>query len=177
MTDEEIKKEEQIVRGLLTFTIGKRSVTIPELKWRMNREWQALLPATFRKLTDYASDMPDGLAAMGDAERELVLAYDAAYLALPEPRPTPPPHPVLGDLEDATEREIDAIYNGLVTVAFPLAASQTSVQVAIMRAVLSARENSTNGLSTTGSSTAPTILKAHSRSAKSGSSTRRRKSA
>ena len=161
-TPAELAKEEAVVRGLLTFTIGDTERTVPELKWRANREWQALLQATFAKLTAYQIDTPDGLAAMADAERELVLAYDSTH--------------VLGDLEDATEREIDVIYNGLVTVAFPLATSQSAMLLAIVRAA-SASASSTNGPSPTGTSAAPTILRDHSPSAKSGSSTRKRKSA
>ena len=50
---------------------------VPELKWRANRDWQAKLQATFVELASIPVDTPDGQREMADAERELVLAYDA----------------------------------------------------------------------------------------------------
>ncbi len=163
-TPAELAKEEEVVRGLLTFTVDGKEHTIPELKWQANRLWKAEMQATFARLVSVPTDTPDGQQALLDAERELVLAYDVAH--------------VLGDLEDATEREIDAIYNGLVTVAFPLASSPMAVGLMFLRAaVVSAQASSMSGPLPTGDSTAPTILKDHLPSAKSGSSTRKRKSA
>lgn len=164
---EELKKrlaEEEIVDGLLPFTVNGQTRTVPELKWRANRAWRAKLQATFVALASVPSDTPDGLQAMADAERELVLAYDATH--------------ALGDLEDATEREIDAIYNRLMEVAHPLAASQTAIVLAIIRAVAElALASSTSGQSPTGTIGAPTTSKPRSRTARSSSSSRRRKSA
>ena len=112
-----------------------------------------------------------------DAERELVLAYDATYLKLPEPRPAPPPHPALGDLEDATEREVHAVWDRLLEVAFPLAESRTAVMVAMIRPlVASAPASSTSSPSPSGTS-APTPSRRPSRSARSSSTTRRPRSA
>jgi hypothetical protein len=166
LTPAELAKEEAVVSRLLPFDINGQTRTVTELVWRANREWKALMQATFARLvsTGPNTDTPDGQQTMLDAERDLVLAYDAAH--------------TLGDLEDATEREIDAIYNGLVTVAFPLAASPTAVGMMLIRAaVVSAQASSTSGLSPSGASTVPRILKDHLPSARSGSSTRKRKSA
>ena len=158
------EEEAEIVLGRLDFEIGGTMHHVPELKWRANRDWQARMQAAFASLIGVPSDTPAGLAAMGDAERELVMAYDVTH--------------ALGDLEDATEREIDAIYNRLIEVAFPLAQSQTAIYLAIIRAAAeSAQANSTNGPSPTGTTADPTILKGHLRTARSSSSTRRRKSA
>jgi hypothetical protein len=170
--------EEQVVRGLLPFDINGQARQVPELKWRANREWKATMQAVFARLISVPADTPDGQQAMLDAERELVMAYDATYLSLPEPRPAPPPHPALGDLEDATETEIDAIYNGLVKVAFPLAASPIAVGLMLIRAaVQSAQANSTSGPLPTGTSAGPTISRDHLPSARSTSSTRKHKRA
>lgn len=164
LSPEEQAKEEEIVRGLLPFTIDGTERLIPELKWRANRGWQAKLQAMFVRLASTPTDTPDGLAAMADAERELVLAYDVTG--------------TLGDLEDATEREIDAIYSRLMEVAFPLAASQTAMVLAIIRAAAElAQASSTNGPSPTGTSAAPMISKGRLPTARSSSSTRRRRSA
>lgn len=166
-TPEEQKKrlnEEEVVAGLLEFTIAGTVHRVPELKWRANRDWQRKLQATFTALATVDGTTPDGLQAMAEAERELVLAYDVTG--------------ALGDLEDATEREIDAIYNRLAEVAFPLAASQTAMVLAIVRAAAeSARASSTNGPSPTGTSEAPTILRPRSPTDRSSSSTRKRRSA
>ena len=156
--------EEEVVASLLTFTIDGRPHTFPELKWRANRAWQARLQATFATLIGVPADTPDGQRAMADAERELVLAYDASG--------------ALGDLEDATEREIDAIYNRLMEVAFPLAQSQTALLVGIVRAAAeSAQASSTSGPSPTGASAGPTTLRPRSPTARSSSSTPRPRSA
>ncbi len=170
------KTEEQVVTRLLPFSINGQTRQVRELVWRANRKWHAEMQTVFARLVNVPEEPPVPYQeAMLDAEREIVLAYDATYLDQPEPRPAPPPHPVLGDLEDATETEIDAIYNGLVKVAFPLAASPLAVGMAIFRAVAqSAQASSTNGPSPTG--TSPT-LKDHLPSAKSASSTRKPKSA
>lgn len=157
-------EEVEVVRGLLTFTIGGETRTVPELKWRDNRDWQDRLERTFRDLASVPADTPDGMRAMADAERALVLAYDRTG--------------ALGDLDDATEREVDAIYQGLVEVSFPLAQSPTAVMLTLVRlGAASASASSTNGPSRTGTSAAPTILKPRSRSGRSSSSTRKRKSA
>ena len=163
LTPEEQAKEEEVASGLLAFTIDGTERTVPELKWRANRAWQARIQSTFAALVSVPSDTPEGVSAMADAERELVLAYDATH--------------ALGDLEDATEREIDAIYNRLVEVAFPQAESRTAVMLMLVRqAIASARESSTSSPSPSGTS-APTPLRPRSPSARSGSSTRRRRSA
>jgi len=159
----EEKEEAEVVRGLLPFTIGDATKLVPELKWRENRDWQDRLQATFLELATVPIDTPDGLQKMGDAERALVLAYDRTGM--------------LGDLEDATEREIDVIYNRLIEVAFPLAQSQTALMVSIMRAAAgSVLANSTNGRSATGATATPTTLKDHLPSAKPSSSSRKRRS-
>lgn len=163
-TPEKNEEEAEIVLGRLDFTIDGKPHTVPELKWQANRAWKERFPVAFNSLIGVPSDTPDGLNAMLDVERDLVLAYDSTG--------------ALGDLSDATEREIDAIYNRLVMVAHPLASSPMAVGMAMLRAVAeSARANSTSGQSPTGDSAAPTILKDHLPTAKSSSSTRRRKSA
>src|ERR1035437_6278912 len=129
MTDTD---EEQVVLRLLPFTVNGQTCQVPELKWRANRDWKALLKATFARLALVSPDTLEGLDTMLDAERELILAYDVSH--------------ALGDLEDATETEIDAIYNGLVKVAFPLASSPTAVGLMIVRtAIASAQANSMSG--------------------------------
>ena len=161
MTDD-VAAEEEVASGLLRFRLNGRTVVVPELKWRANREWQARLQETFVRLSSVPADTPDGLAAMGDAERELVRAYDATG--------------ALGDLEDATEREIDAIYNRLMEIAFPLAQSQTALLVGIVRAT-SAQASSTSGPSPSGASVVPTTSNTRSPSARSRSSMPRPRSA
>jgi len=164
MADQAKVDEEEVVAGLLPFTVNGVTHNVPELKWRANREWQARLRATFTELVGIAADTPEGQAAMADAERSLVLAYDATG--------------ALGDLEDATEREIDAIYNRLLEVAFPLAQSQTALMVGIVRAAAeSARVSSTSGPSPTGTSADQTTSKPRSPTARSSSSSGRRRSA
>lgn len=164
MAEEKEGAEDEIVRGLLDFVIGGETRRVPELKWRANREWQEQLEKKFVALAGVPVDTPDGLRAMSDAERELVLAYDTTG--------------VLGDLEDATEREIDAIYGRLMEVAFPLATSQSAMVLKlVLSAVGSRRASSTNGPSPTGTSEAPTTLRPRSHTGRSSSSTRRRKTA
>jgi hypothetical protein len=154
--------EEEEAAGLLRFTIGGQPRQVPELKWRANREWQARMQAVFTRLVDIPSDTPEGQNAMADAERELVLAYDVTG--------------ALGDLEDATERELDDVYNRLVAVSFPLAQSQTALAMMLVRAAVSAQASSTNSDSAPGIS-APTPLRPPSPSARSRSSTGRRRNA
>lgn len=157
--------EEEVVAGLLPFTIDGVKHLVPELKRTPNREWKARMQATFATLIGIPSDPPiPYYQAMADAEADLVMTYDVTH--------------ALGDLEDATEREIDTIYNGLVEVAFPKAQSQMDLMLALLRAAAeSARGSSTNGPSPTGTTAAPTILTPRSPSGRSPSSTRRRKSA
>lgn len=156
--------EEEVIAGLLPFRVGGVTHLVPELKWRANREWQDRLRSTFLALASVPAETPEGQQTMADAERELVLAYDQTH--------------VLGDLEDATEREIDAIYNRLMEVSFPLAQSQAALMVGIIRAAgVSALANSTNGPSSTGTSEAPMILKDHLPSVRSRSSSRRPRNA
>jgi hypothetical protein len=156
------EQEVEIVSGLLPFTINGETRLVPELKWTQNRAWKATMRATFARLVTVPTETPDGQDAMLDAERELVLSYDATH--------------VLGDLDDATETEIDAIYNGLVKVAFPLASSPMAVGLMMVRAAMqSAQASSQSGPSTPGTSS-PTILKDHLPSARSTSSTRKPKS-
>jgi len=154
--------EEEVASGLLPFTINGTVHLVPELKWRPNREWRDQMQAVFRGLVHVEAETPEGMAAMADAERDLVKAYDVTG--------------ALGDLEDATEREIDAIYNRLIEVAYPLASSQTAVMVALVRAAASEVVSSTSSPSPSGTS-APTPLKQRSPSARSASTTRGRKSA
>ena len=156
------ENEEEISSGLLQFTVDGRSRTVPELKWRANRAWQAQMQDAFARLLDVPENTPEGQAAMADAERELVLAYDATG--------------ALGDLEDATEREIDAIYDRLIEVSFPQSSSQAAVAMMILRAVTSAQASSGSSPSLSGTSV-PTPLNPRSPSARSRSSTPRRRSA
>jgi len=173
-TPEEAKKraeEEEIVGGGLLLAVGGREVVVPELKWRADRAWQEQYKATHVRLSQ--PDSPDALSEEGqqaieDAQLDLVLAYDQTH--------------ALGDLEDATRREISAIYDRILEVSFPLADSQMTLMVAIVRrsvdeAIKSRAESSTSGPSPTGDSAAPTILKGHLRTARSSSSTRKRRSA
>lgn len=160
----EPKEEAEVVRGLLTFEVGGTTRLVPEFKWRANRDWQDRLEAKFAELATVPADTPDGLRVMADAQRELIHAYDVTG--------------ALGDLEDATEREIDAIYERLLEVAYPLSDGAQAIMVAIARkVVLSALPSSTNGPSPTGTTAAPTTLKPRSRTARSSSSSARRKSA
>src|ERR1035437_985144 len=113
LTPEQVAEEAEGTLGLIPFDIHGHTHKVPELTWRANRLWKAEMQATFARLVSVSTDTPDGLDAMLDAERDLILAYDATH--------------ALGDLEDATETEIDAIYNALVKVAFPLASSPAAV--------------------------------------------------
>jgi len=155
--------EEEVASGLLPFTIDGIVRRVPELKWRANREWQELLQATFVELATVPGDTPSGIAAMADAERRLIMAYDVTH--------------ALGDLDDATEREIDAVYNRLVEVAFPQAASQVALMVAILQTAAASRQESSASSPLPPGTSAPTTLRPHSRSAKSVSTSARRKSA
>jgi hypothetical protein len=156
-------EEDGIVSGLLTFTVDGSERVVPELKWRANRVWQARMQEVFASLAGTPADTPEGISAMADAERGIVLAYDATG--------------ALGDLEDATEREIAAVYTRLVEVSFPQARSRTAVMLMLVRqAVSSAQASSPSSPSPTGAST-PTPSPAASRSGRSGSSTGRRRSA
>ena len=155
--------EEQIVRGLLPFSIGGEERLVPELKWRANREWQERLEAAIVALAGVRTDSPEGVRAMSDTERELVLAYDQTH--------------ALGDLEDATERDIDVIYDKLLEVAYPKTSSQTALVLTIIRrAVESASQNSSSGLLPSGTS-APTTSSKPLPIARSSSTTRPRKRA
>lgn len=168
ITPEEAKEAEEteIVLGFLPFTVNGIDRKVPERKWRANREWVTHMKAKFASVAaaELSIATPEGQWAMADMQRELVLDYDSMH--------------ALGDLEDATEREIDVIYNKLQVVAFPLAESATAIVMDIIRtAAVLAQASSTNGPSPTGASEAPTILKDHLPTAKSSSSTRRRRSA
>lgn len=158
-------EEVEVVTGDLRFTVAGIERHVPELKWRANRVWQDRLRDVFTALAALPADTADGLAAMADAERDLIFAYDATG--------------GLGDLEDATERDIDTIYTRLIEVSFPQAQSQTALMMAMLRAAAerSAQENSTNGQSPSGTSTVPTTLRPRSRNARSSSSTGKAKSA
>lgn len=169
-TDESKRAEEEgeIVPGLLRFRVNGEDVFVPELKWRADREWQKRYIATHLRLASVEALSEEGQQAIEDAQLELVLAYDQTH--------------VLGDLEDATRREISAIYDRILEVSFPLADSQMTLMVAIIRravdeAIKSHQQSSTSGPSLTGASAAPTILKGHLPTARSSSSTRKRKSA
>lgn len=157
-------EEAEIVLGFLPFAIDGKTHKVPELKWRPNRDWQTRMQTAFATLIGVPSDTPAGVQAMGDVQRELIRAYDATG--------------ALGDLEDATETETDAIYNRLIEVSFPQSQSRTMLLVNMVRlAAESALANSTSGPSPSGTSEAPTILRDHLPSAKSSSSTRRHESA
>jgi len=169
---EEAKKEAEeaeIVVGLLPFHVNGRVVVVPELKWRDKRAWEAAYYATNVRLASAVPLLtPEGQQGVEDAERELVLAYDRTN--------------VLGDLEDMTVRQIHSIFERLLDVSFPLASSQMTMMLAIIQAAIenaerSRAESSTSGPSPTGDSAAPTILKGHLRTARSSSSTRKRRSA
>jgi hypothetical protein len=171
--------EEEVVRGLLPFTINGEERLVPELKWRANREWQERLEAGIIALANTRTDTPEGVRAMSDTERELVLAYDAGSCPDYKPGVVPRCHPghALGDLEDATERDIDVIYDKLLEVAYPKAASQTALVLTIIRrAVESASQNSSSGPLPSGISALTTSSKP-SPTARSSSTTRRRKRA
>lgn len=156
--------EEGIVAGLLLVTVDGKECHLPELKWRANRAWQERLRQTFVDLASVAVDTVEGQQAMADAERALVLAYDETG--------------TLGDLEDATEREIDGIYNRLLEVSYPLAQSQSALMMSLVRvAVGSVLASSMSGPSPTGTSAAPTTSKPPSPSARRSSSTRRHRNA
>ena len=102
-------------------------------------------------------------ASVGDAQLELILAYDQTH--------------ALGDLEDATEREVDAIYERLLEVAYPKSNGPMALMLGIaQQAVKSALLNSPSGQSPTGITAAPTSSTPPSPSANSASSTGKRKS-
>jgi hypothetical protein len=159
-------EEGEVASGLLPFTVNGELRLVPELKWRANRAWQAEVQATYARLADLPADSAEGAAAMLDAQRELILAYDTTG--------------ALGDLEDATETELDAIYKKLLEVSYPLSQSWMAVQLTIVKglrqAAASLPASSTNGPSPTGISAARSSSSG-SRTAKSSSSTRRRRSA
>ena len=154
--------EEEVVRGLLPFVVNGETRNVPELKWRANRHWQEQIVETFRRLAKVDAGSPEGQREMADAQRGLVLAYDETG--------------ALGDLEDATERELDAIYTRLMEVSFPLAQSQLQVTVGIMRAAVELDlANSTSGHSPTGPSADLTTSSRPSRSVRRASSSRKPK--
>lgn len=160
--------EAEIVLGLLAFTVGGQPRTVPELKWRANREWQTLHEAGFATLAAIDADTPEGIRLMLDTERGYVMAYDATH--------------VLGDLDDATEREIDLIYDKLIAVSYPKAKSQTALMMTIAQAAAravaeSVRASFTSSPSPSGTTAALTILPTPSPSAKRSSSTPRPKRA
>ena len=62
------KTEEEVVVGLLPFSVNGQTRQVPELKWRENRAWKAEMQATFARLVSVPADTPDGLQAMFDAE-------------------------------------------------------------------------------------------------------------
>jgi hypothetical protein len=162
-------EEAEIVTGLLPFNVGGREIVVPELKWRDKRAWEAAYYDTNIRLAGAVPLLtPEGQQGVEDAERELVLAYDRTH--------------VLGDLEDMTVRQIHAIFERLLDVSFPLASSQMTMMLAIIQAAIENAEksqaaSSMSGPSPTGTTAAPTILKGHLRTARSSSSTRKRRSA
>lgn len=162
-------REDEIASGLLTVTVGGEARFLPELKWRANRAWQQRMQEVFASLLDVPENTPEGQAAMADAQRELVLAYDETG--------------ALGDLEDATERELDAVYNRLLEVSFPLAGSREAAALMVIRAVLAAARaagsqpaSSTSGPSPSGATATARTSSRASRSARSSSTTGRRRS-
>ena len=157
-------EEQEVVAGLLPLTVGGRVHLVPELKWRANREWQQRIADTSAGLVDLPADSPAGQLAMADVEHDLIRAYDATG--------------ALGDLEDATETELSAVYTRLLEVSYPLAHSVMATQVLLMQAaVASARQSSTNGPLPTGPSVVPMTSRAPSRNGKRNSSGRRPRSA
>ena len=160
------KTEGEIVSGNLPCVVGGKTKQLPELKWRANREWQAHIEAEFVRLGSVDGTTPAGARAMLDAQREQILTYDVTH--------------ALGDLEDATERELDVIYNRLLEISYPKSKSQMALLLTmapVLKAIQSASANSTSGPSPAGTSAGPTTLRPRSRTAKSSSSTRRRKRA
>ena len=159
---------EEEATGLLRLSVSGSERVVPELKWRENRKWKALLKETFTRLADTPSDSPDGQDAMLDAEREMVMAYDVTR--------------ALGDLEDATETDIDRLFNRLVTVAYPLAASPAAVMMEMVREVVQAMAGASHPASSTSSASPsgdsrPTPSRRRSPSGRSPSSTGTRRSA
>jgi hypothetical protein len=158
------EEEAEIVLGPLDFKIDGETRHVPELKWQANRAWQDRMQATFVTLAGVpGDDILAGVRAMGDAQREIIRDYDVTG--------------ALGDLEDATETEIDTIYNRLNEVSFPQSQRRTLLLVNMVRqAVESAQASTPSSPSPTGTS-APTPLRRRSPSARSSSSGRRRASA
>jgi len=154
--------EEEVVAGVLLLTVGGRVRRLPELKWRANRAWQERIAATYRTLASVVADSPEGQLAMTEVEHDLILAYDATG--------------ALGDLEDATETELSALYTKLLEVSYPNAKSVMAVQILMMqeavRAASSDLGSSTSGPSPTGPSEVPTTSRPPSRSARRSSSAR-----
>ena len=68
------KTEQEVVRGLLPFTVNGEPRNVPELKRGPNREWQAANEAAYAALGATPYDTPAGQRAMGDAQLELILA-------------------------------------------------------------------------------------------------------
>ena len=162
LAPEQLAAEEEVASGVLRLSVGGAVRLVPELKRGPNRAWQGRMRNVFASLAGVPSDTPAGLAAMFDAELELVLAYDATG--------------ALGDLEDATERGVDAIYNRLVEVSFPLASSPMAVGMAMLReAAASLLASSPSSPSPSGTSR-PTPSTRPSPSGRSSSSTPRRRS-
>lgn len=158
--------EEEVASGRLLVTVGGEVRQLPELKWRANRAWQRRMQEVFASLADVDPDTPAGQEAMSDAQRGLVIAYDGTG--------------ALGDLDDATERELDAVYNRLLEVSFPLARSRGGAALMLARMAIEAAgsrlASSMSGPSPTGTSAAPKNSRRRSRSGRSSSTTRRRTS-
>ena len=154
-------EEEEIIHGMLPFVVGGEPKLVPELKWRANREWQVKIQATFDTLAADSST-PEGQVAFGDAERELVLAYDVTG--------------ALGDLEDATIREIDSIYDRLVEISFPFGQrARAVVATMVRRAIESALDSSSSSPSQPGTTVVSMTSKRRSPTDKHNSSTGRRR--
>jgi hypothetical protein len=151
------KTEAEVVLGLIPLIIDGKPVNLAELKWRPNRAWQGHVEAALIALAAYREDTPEGVRAMSDAQLDLIIAYDEARDENGEPK-----RKRVLDLEEATERELDVIYDTLLGIAYPKAESQTALMLAIIRGARQAPEPSTSGPSPTGTSEVPTISKSRS---------------
>jgi hypothetical protein len=165
-------EEDDVASGVLRLRVAGSVRLVPELKWRENRKWTARMREVFASLAGVPDDTPDGVERLADAQRGLILEYDATH--------------ALGDLDDATERELDAIYQRMVTVAFPLASSPATamlmvarevVQAALDAAAASAPPSSTSSPSPSGATGTGRTSRPASPSGRSASTTPRRRSA
>jgi hypothetical protein len=154
-----------VIRAFSTFSSAQEYavfLSVGVVTWAIlaSRASRLPFPVHMAGLATVAADTVEGQQAMADAERDLVMSYDVTG--------------ALGDLEDATERDIDTVYNRLLEVSYPLAASRTALMVKIISGVAtSVLESSTSGPLPIGATAVPTTSKGRSPSGRSASSTRR----